>query len=144
MSHPFQSYTEVMNMDSWDLDSQPFQNGIPQTAPPLSFHSSAPWSGDEDNDLCYIYCHFSNDSVKGNDQSGEAFWAKVMSAYNKKHVEKTRSMSAITGRFGKINRQTQFYESQIHKIRTANPSGMGGEAELVAFCKITFLIYIHF
>ena len=59
-----------------------------------------------------------------------------MTTYNKKHVEKTRSMSAITGRFGKINRQTQFYESQIHKIRTANSSGMDGEAELVAFYKI--------
>ena len=133
MSHLFQSYTEAMDMDKWDFDSQPVQNVHLQTTPPLSFHSSAPWSGDEDKDLCYIYYHFSNDSVKGNDQSGEVFWAKVMSAYNKKHVEKTRSMSAITGRFGKINRQTQFCESQIHKIRTANPSGMVGEAELVAF-----------
>ena len=33
MSHPFQSYTEAMNMDSWDFDSQPVQNVHLQTAP---------------------------------------------------------------------------------------------------------------
>ena len=130
MSFPFNSYNEAMNSNTWDIDSQPVEDFIPHFAPPLSFHSSAPWTADEDKDLCYIYCHFSNDSAKGNDQSSEVFWGKVMAAYKKKHVSKTRSIPALTGRFGKINRQTQFFESQVHKIRTANPSGMGGEAEL--------------
>lgn len=120
MFHLFQPFTEALNMDNCEFESEPGQS-----AHPLSFHSTAAWTSEEDKDL------WSTVMVKGNNQSGETFCANVMNAFNKKHVEKTRFTSGITDRFGKINLQTQFYESRIYKIKQANPSGMRGEAEQV-------------
>ena len=92
---------------------------------------SGTWTPEEDKHLCYCWAHYSTDSIHGNDQSKGVFWGKVLKAYNKKFPSRERTEKAIMGRFGKINRQTQFYESQIFKIKQANPSGIGGEFDLV-------------
>ena len=121
----FDAASQRSSFEGFGFDQNSSQN--------LGIFTSGSWMQDEDYDLCYIWCHFFKDPIQGSDQSGDTFWGKVTNSYNKKHPDRKRSLASIKGRFGKINRQTQCFDSQVFKLKQTNPSGMGSELDMVRF-----------
>ena len=103
--------------------------------------TNASWSAAEDYDLCYIYCALSVDPIRGTDQSGESFWGKITNCYNRKNINRKRTLSSVKGHYGKINRQTQTFDSQMFKLKQTNPSGFGNETHLVSFNVISLYFF---
>jgi hypothetical protein len=82
------------------------------------------YNHDEDIQLCVSWMNVSNDPIVGNDQSGKAYWTRIVDHYNdNKTCSTEKNASSVEHRWGVIQKECMKFQDYYEEVERRNRSG---------------------